>query len=207
MESFPDKAYESVATYFDDYALRVTKALASVDRESLERAERLLSEVLVRDGQVFSCGNGGSASIANHLVCDHSKAVSKHTNLTPRVRSLTTPIEIVSAYANDVGYADVFVEQAKLFARAGDLLITISSSGDSDNVVKAVEWAKANNVATIAMTGFSGGRLRKIADVSIHVEAANYGIVEDAHQSIMHALAQFIRVRHVPEEIIAKQRF
>ena len=121
MDLFPQKPYRSVATYFDDYAMHLVKALSSIDRGGIENAVKLICEAMEQDKHIFACGNGGSSSIANHLVCDLAKGVSTRTNLKPRVRSFSSPIEIISAYANDVGYAHIYVEQAKLFARKGDL--------------------------------------------------------------------------------------
>lgn len=207
MDLFPHKPYRSVATYFDDYAMHLEKALSSVERSGIDNAVKLICDTIEKDKHIFACGNGGSSSIANHLVCDLAKGVSTRTNLKPRVRSFSSPIEIISAYANDVGYAHVYVEQAKLFARKGDLILSISSSGESDNVINLVKWAKANGVKTIAMTGFSGGRLREIVDLPIHVDAFNYGIVEDVHQSIVHAVAQFIRSRNIEKKMISKEKF
>jgi len=205
--SFPDQRFASIATYFDAYTDVVRAALASVSHEQLENARKLIGEAIARDGNIYSCGNGGSASIANHLVCDHAKGVSTGTGLRPRVRSLVTPVEIVTAFANDVGYADVFVEQAKLFARAGDLLIIISSSGNSENVVRAAEWGSSSGIATISMTGFDGGRLARITDVALHVDCDNYGVIEDVHQSIMHVIAQFVRMQQLPESLVKRSLF
>lgn len=205
--SFPDRRFGSMAEYFDAYADQLARAAASVSRDALAAAERLLSDALARDAQVYSCGNGGSAAISNHLVCDHAKGLSRDTGLRPRVHSLSATIELMTAIANDVSYGEVFAYQLKLFARPGDVLVTISSSGDSDNVVRAVEWARDNRVATIALTGFSGGRTAKLADVAVHVDADNYGVVEDVHQSIMHALAQHIRMVRMPDALIAERKF
>jgi phosphoheptose isomerase len=92
-------------------------------------------------------------------------------------------------------------------ARAGDLLITISSSGNSENIVRATDWAKKNNIPTISMVGFSGGRSSKIADVTVHVDAQNYGIVEDVHQSIMHLFSQYLRQARMTAEDIKQFKF
>lgn len=205
--SFPDQPISSISAFFDAYARQLAAATASVRGESLGAAERLLTAVLERDGFIFSCGNGGSAAIANHLVCDHAKGVASATGLRPRVMSLSTTVELLTALANDADYGECFVGQLKLFARPGDLLITISSSGDSENVVRAVAWARENGLSTIALTGFSGGRSAELADVNLHVEADNYGIVEDVHQSLMHALAQFLRMSRMSPVDIARCKF
>lgn len=205
--AFPERTYDSIADFFDGYAELLAQALASVSRTDLESAQDLLAKAIRSGATVFSCGNGGSAAIANHLVCDHSKGISSGTGLRPRVFSLSATVEMLTAIANDISYDEVFAQQLALAARPGDVLITISSSGNSENVVRAVRWAQRNNVATIALTGFKGGRTAELADVKIHVDAENYGIVEDVHQSIMHALAQFIRQAAMPASGIAAATF
>ncbi|AVM75618.1 SIS domain-containing protein [Magnetospirillum gryphiswaldense] len=207
MTTFPARPYSNIADYYSDYSARIVQALASVDTRQLERANEILAETIDHDRQIFSCGNGGSAAIANHLVCDHARGICNLTGLRPRVQSLSSNIEIITAIANDASYADVFCHQLDLMARPGDALITISSSGDSENVVRAIAHARANGIATIAMTGFSGGRSATGADVNIHVDADNYGVIEDVHQSLMHVLAQFIRQSHLSPATIAQSRF
>lgn len=205
--TFPDHPFPSIATFFDAYAERMRAALASIPRDSLDAAQAVLGEALARDQAVYACGNGGSAAIANHLVCDHTKGVATDTGLRPRVFSLSTTVEAITAIANDVEYAEVFSAQLRLLARPGDVLIAISSSGDSENIVRALDWARANGMGTIALTGFSGGRGAKAADVSLHVGADNYGVVEDVHQTLMHVLAQFVRQARMPDALVAQRRF
>ena len=135
----------------------------------LAEAAELLNDAYDRDASVFACGNGGSASIANHLQCDHVKGVRNGTDLTTRVFSLSTNIELFSAIANDHGYDTVFEYQLQSLARAGDVLVAVSSSGRSPNIVRALEWANAHGMHTIALTGFSGGAARELASASVHV--------------------------------------
>jgi phosphoheptose isomerase len=116
-------------------------------------------------------------------------------------------VEIITAIGNDISYDEVFAYQLRSLAKPGDLLITISSSGDSENIVRTVQWAKANDVPVISMTGFNGGRSAELADVNLHVDADNYGIIEDVHQSLMHLLAQYIRQAHMDEETIRERKF
>jgi phosphoheptose isomerase len=194
---FPDQGYASIASFFDAYSEQMAAALASVDRAALDAAQALIQRTIASSRLIYACGNGGSAAISNHLVCDHSKGVHASTGLRPRVYSLAATVETITALANDLSYAEVFAGQLKLAARSGDLLITISSSGDSENVVRALQWAKENEVGSIAMTGFSGGRSAKLADINLHVRAENYGVVEDVHQCLMHALAQYIRLSNL----------
>lgn len=205
--SFPEKPYPGIAAYLDDYAGQVGRALASVDRKAMEAATAILDQAISQDRRIFSCGNGGSAAISNHLVCDHAKGLQSDTLLRPQVQSLSATVELMTAIANDISYAEVFAYQIRTFGREGDVLITISSSGDSENVVRATQWARSNGLRTIALTGFEGGRTRHLAEVALHVDADNYGVVEDVHQSLMHILAQFLRQRHMDPELVAGRRF
>src|SRR5215469_15485054 len=112
-----------------------------------------------------------------------------------------------AAISNHLSFDEVFVYQLRTMAIPGDALITISSSGDSENVVRAASWAKANGISVISMTGFSGGRSAEIADVNLHVDANNYGIIEDVHQALMHILAQYIRQAHMADDLVAQRKF
>jgi phosphoheptose isomerase len=127
--------------------------------------------------------------------------------LTPRIVSLSTTVEMITAIGNDLSYDEVFVYQLRSLARPGDALITISSSGNSENIVRAALWARDNGIPVIAMTGFSGGRSATIADVNLHVKADNYGVIEDTHQSLMHILAQYARQAHMPEGLVRERKF
>lgn len=204
---FPDHRYADVGSYAASYFTYLAAAAATVDPEKLEEATRLLTRVYQAGGIVYSAGNGGSAAIANHLVCDHCKSIRTGTALTPRVVSLSTTVEIITAIGNDISYDAIFVHQLGSLARPGDALITISSSGDSENIVRAVAWARDHQLPVVAMTGFSGGRSAKMATVNLHVAAENYGVVEDVHQSLMHILAHYLRQAHMDEHLIASGKF
>lgn len=207
MTKFPANRPENIATFFGDYMTEIDRAATTISRPALDAAHALLVDSLQRDASIFACGNGGSAAIVNHLVCDFGKGVRTDTALRPRVRSLSAGPEILTAIGNDVGYADTFALQLDAFARPGDLLITVSSSGDSENIVRAVQWAKDHDMSTLALTGFAGGRSAKLADVNLHVTSENYGVVEDLHQTLLHVLMQHLRMTHMPAELIAQRKF
>ena len=190
---FPGIRYTSAAWFFDAYAAEMARAASSVEPAALDRAATILLEAYTRGAAVFSCGNGGSASISNHLQCDHLKGIRTTTDLAPRVLSLSTNIELLTAISNDMGYEDVYTYQLQSQAQPGDVLIAVSSSGRSPNIVRALSWARDSGLRTIALTGFGGGDAKAVAEVAIHVDGTNYGIVEDVHQAVMHALAQYIR--------------
>ena len=204
---FPAGRYATAASFFDGYADEATRAAKSVDGAALDRAAAILLDAYTSGAGVFVCGNGGSAAIANHLQCDHSKGVRAATDLLPKVVSLSTNVELLTAIANDLSYDDVFVYQLQSHSVPGDVLIAVSSSGRSPNIVRALTWARDHGLRTIALTGFDGGDARTVAEVPIHVEGGNYGIVEDLHQAIMHALAQYIRQSRMTADVISSSVF
>lgn len=205
--AFPDRQYGDVKSYAEEYLADLTHATESVDWSKVEETAAILVEAHKQGRRVYSCGNGGSAAIANHLVCDHCKLVQTDTALTPRVHSLSSTVELITAIANDLSYEDVFAYQLRSWATPGDVLITISASGDSENIVRAASWAKENGVAVISLTGFAGGRSARVADVNLHVESENYGVIEDTHQLLMHVLAQYIRQAHMDEKLVPHRSF
>jgi len=205
--TFPDTKFNDAGSYANAYYAKFLEATASVDTDMLDRAASILTKIYSAGGTVYTCGNGGSAAIANHFVCDHCKLVQTDTELTPRIVSLSSKIELITAIGNDISYDEIFAYQIRSMAKPGDALITISSSGDSENIVRAALCAKEKGIPVISLTGFSGGRSSEIADVNLHAIADNYGVIEDVHQSILHLLAQFIRQNHMDEEVIKQRKF
>jgi len=205
--TFPNQRFSTASTFTEAYFRQLGEAAASVDGDRMAEAARILGGAYERRATVFSCGNGGSAAISNHLHCDHLKGCQTDTGLRPRVISLSANIETITAIANDISYDDIFTYQLRTMADAGDVLITVSSSGDSENIFRACEWARENGVHIIAMTGFDGGRSARLADVNLHVSGDNYGVIEDVHQSLMHILAQYIRLERMDGELITERKF
>jgi phosphoheptose isomerase len=204
---FPVAPHASAASYFDSYAEEMARATKTIDPAAFEQAAEILLGAYLTGARMFSCGNGGSASIANHMQCDHVKGVRTATDLSPQVMSLSTNVELVTAIANDIGYESVFEYQLQSQASRGDVLVAVSSSGGSPNIVRALNWARDAGLRTIAITGFSGGAARTAAEVCVHVDCSNYGIVEDLHQVIMHALAQYIRHSRMTADTISTTVF
>jgi histidinol-phosphate phosphatase family protein len=204
---FPAHRFEAADAYGGAYVAELSRAFGTIDLAQVSRAAEILLDAYLRDATVFACGNGGSAAIANHLQCDHVKGVRNGTDLITRAYSLSTNVELLSAIANDLGYDAVFEYQLQSLARPGDVLVAVSSSGRSPNIVRALDWAAANGMPTIALTGFSGGPASRRATVSIHVESTNYGVVEDAHQACMHLLAQYVRQSRMTAHAVASQTF
>ena len=178
-----------------DYANRVNKGLESVDGTQLQGVLELLDIAYRKRIPVFVCGNGGSLTMSDHFHCDHAKGTHYDAHLRPKIEPLTSG-SILTAIANDIGYEDVFSFQLSMKGSAGDILVAISASGNSPNIINAIRKAKELNMETVAFVGFEGGEAAKLADYVLHVKDNNYGIVEDCHQCLMHILAQHIRMEH-----------
>ena len=204
---FPTEPHQLAASYCGAYLEESVRAANSIDLETVECAAAILLAAYSSGAVVFSCGNGGSAAVANHLQCDHVKGVRNGTDLSPRVVSLCANVELLTAIANDVAYDEVFAYQLESQSRPGDVLIAISSSGCSPNIINALAFARDHGLHTIALTGFSGGDVKSMADVAIHVDCTNYGVVEDLHQAIMHAIAQYVRQSRMTPGAIATSTF
>lgn len=181
--------------FVDDYYRSFADAIRSFDTQPLHGIMDVFDQVAAAGGILWTAGNGGSAAIANHAVCDCSKGAYVEGRPPLRTQSLSANTPMLTALGNDISYDDVFSEQLKFYLTDKDALLVVSSSGNSPNVVKACEYANAKGVPTIAFVGFSGGRLKEIAAHVVHVDVQNYGIVEDIHMSLIHALTQYMTAR------------
>ena len=182
----------ALGEFFDSYSQMVREGLESVDRKELEHAFQLISSAIKSGRRIYSAGNGGSAAIADHLCCDWTKGTDHEKFPVLRSQSLMSNVSLLTALANDFEYSQSISRQVKYYADKNDIVILISSSGNSPNVVQAAEVAIKSGAKVVGLTGFSGGKLNELADVKLHIPISNYGVVEDCHQSIMHVLAQFI---------------
>lgn len=194
---FPSETIKDASTYAAKYFEAMREAMARIDLASVASAAKLLNEVYDRGGRLWAIGNGGSASMADHLMCDHLKGGRTGTTRRPQVCSLASNNAMITAIGNDISFEQIFTYQLESLAKPGDCVFAISSSGNSPNIVSALEWAKREKVSTISLTGFGGGKARDISDVNIYVPVENYGIAEDLHQSLMHILAQFLRMERL----------
>jgi Phosphoheptose isomerase len=176
-------------TYLPDiegYLSVLQKQLRALDREQLANFLDVLARARDQGHRIFVMGNGGSAATASHFVCDFNKGLSYQRGKKFQFICLNDNIPTVMAYANDVGFEDIFVEQLKNFFSPGDLVIGISGSGNSRNVLKALEYARANGGVTLALVGYDGGALKKIAEHCVHVQINDMQIVEDIHMMLDH---------------------
>jgi len=178
-----------------EYVRHLTGVLASIDPAAIAAFATVLLEARGRGAAVFFIGNGGSAATASHFAND--LAIGTCSWEKPfRVTSLTDNVPVLTALANDLGYEEVFVRQLQVMLQPGDVVVAISASGNSPNVLRAIEYAQSREAITVGLTGFDGGRLRQIVKVPVHVPTAKgeYGPVEDAHMVIDHLLGAFLKL-------------
>ncbi len=181
-----------------DHLGLINIGFASIDHEEFKKAAELIwmTSISNHRNNIFTIGNGASASIAQHWACDYTKGC-KNGGLRPRVISLAANIPLMTAIANDISFDDVYSFQLDALGQEGDVLVAISSSGNSPNVVKAIKTAKSLKIKTIALTGFSpNNKCTQLADISLHVDIQEYEATEDVHQAIMHMIAKYIRNRN-----------
>lgn len=175
-------------TYFKNYLERQKAAYDAIPTDRVEHLINLLKKGWEEDRQLFAFGNGGSASNVSHFITDLGKSASDRMGKRFRCLSLNENLSWITAIGNDYAYEDVYLRQLQNYARPGDLVLTLSVSGNSPNVVKAVEWANDNGLTTMALVGGKGGKLAEIAHESIIIQDTHYGRVEDAQMTICHLL-------------------
>lgn len=171
------------------YVVQTYQMLEQLPLWELQRVADAIWEAYQRDATIFVCGNGGSAATASHFACDLSKWTINPQSRRVRAIALTDNVPLITAWSNDQEYADVFVEQLQALYRDGDIIIAISGSGNSANVVRAIEWGNRVGAVTIGITGRDGGRLYRIAKIGLHVKNNFMPLIEDIHSIVCHALA------------------
>ena len=178
---------------FVNYTKRINLAFSKIDQSSIEKVLFVLNQSFESGARIWIAGNGGSAATASHFATDLSRCKNSRNKPIKGI-SLCDNSGLITAISNDFGYEYIFSHQLSNFATTGDLLIVLSASGNSKNILEVIGWAKNNQVKTIALTGFDGGEANKLADISIHIptEIGDYGVAEDAHSIVCHFLsAQF----------------
>ena len=184
-----------IQEYLADYCTGLSKALEGVSRERFEEFIQLLKDAYHHDRQVFFMGNGGSGSTASHFICDLNKGVSYGRSKRFRGISLNDNLATITAYANDVAYEDVFVEQLKNFLRPGDLVVGISGSGNSPNVLKAIAYANGLGAHTVGLCGFDGGKLARTVRTPLLAPVHDMQKAEDIHMILLHVVMQLLCAR------------
>lgn len=186
------------------YIDREIKTLQSLNLDELNTAVNAILDARERGGVIYTMGNGGSAATASHMVCDFAKGASE--NLGGKkfcFECLCDNTPIVMAIANDISYDDVFSFQLEKKLRAEDLIIAISGSGNSKNVIKAVEFAKQVGTPVIGITGYSGGKLRELSNYRMHVNIDDMQIVEDVHMMFDHMILRVICALEIKERVFS----
>lgn len=180
---------EAIAAYFK----REKEAIDALDVNALSDALGAIVKACEQGGTIYTMGNGGSAATASHFVCDFAKGVYQYTDNPYRMICLSDNTPMLTAIANDISYDDVFSFQLKEKLKEGDLLIAISGSGNSENVLRAVRYAKECNVETVALTGYDGGELKALAEYNMHVPLKDMQITEDLHMVFDHMMMSILR--------------
>jgi D-sedoheptulose 7-phosphate isomerase len=181
------------------YVERLRDALAALPEDRIATLGEMLHRAYQNGNQVFTLGNGGSSSTASHMAADLSKNTIEANMRRFRIMSLNDNQSLMTALANDLGYEHVFSEQLKNLVRAGDLLIVLSASGNSPNVVNAIRCAQQQAAEVAAVVGFTGGEAATLADLAIVVPSDQYGVVEDIHLVINHVLVDYFKSRLADE--------
>ena len=181
-----------ITDFFMNYGNRLQASLATAEWSGVAQLAADIHECWLEKRQVFICGNGGSAGNAIHLANDFLYGIAKRPGGGLRVNALSSNPSVITCLANDIGYDRVFSEQLSVMANPNDLLIVLSGSGNSPNIVAALEQAKAMNVKSYAILGFSGGRSKQIADVPIHFPIDDMQVAEDLQLIVGHMLMQWL---------------
>lgn len=204
---FPNKKYSQLSDYFYEYNSKIFQALEKISMVNFNKTLNLIEKKILSNSNIFLCGNGGSASIANHYIGDFLKVLRSGTSLKPKFYSLVSNKEVITAVANDFNYSEIFKYQLESLSNKTDLVIFISSSGNSLNIKKALDFCIKKKIKSIGFTGFDGGYLKKKALISVHVNIKNYGVVEDIHQILMHIMVQFLRQKYINKQSVKKLIF
>jgi D-sedoheptulose 7-phosphate isomerase len=195
--------FEDLAVQFiDSYFQEVIKCIVLLNKGNIERIIEKVHDAYIADKKIYILGNGGGASISSHMACDLGKGTLARTYDQKEKRlhviSLTDNVATMTAYANDISYDEIFVQQLRNLVEKDDVVIGISGSGNSKNVINAILYAKKRGAVTIGFTGFKkGGKLSEITDVSIVAQTNHYGPIEDIHGMIGHLITAFIaKLKH-----------
>ncbi|MDB5290907.1 MAG: phosphoheptose isomerase [Phycisphaerales bacterium] len=181
-------ARPQLAAWIERYRAQQQAAIGSIPTDAVARVTERLRTALAEDQQIFVFGNGGSASNASHFATDLGKGSSDKIGKRFRVLSLNDNVSWMTALGNDYAYEDIYLRQLQNYARPGDVVLVLSVSGSSPNLVKAVAWAKEQGLYTAALIGGKRGKLAGIADEAIVIDSEHYGRAEDAQMAICHML-------------------
>jgi len=180
---------QDIATYCDT----LKKTIDATPKEDINQVVNILLQAYQQRQQVFVMGNGGSAATASHLACDFNEGISEGKAKRFRVIALTDNVPSITAIANDIGYERIFVQQLSSLMEPGDYVIGISGSGNSENVIRAIDYANEHGAITIGFTGYSGGRLKQKAQYNIHINIDDMQVAEDLHMVLNHIMMRVLK--------------
>lgn len=206
-DEFPNYKYTGPVRFWNSYRSEIERVSNEVNRVSIAEAADMLAFAYDSSFRVFVAGNGSAASLSDHFQCDHVKGIGSEDKFRPEVISLTSNSALMTAIANDIGYDAVFSYQLERQAMRHETFVAFSVSGNSANIVRALQWSSENGVRSIAVVACDGGKAAGMADVTVHIPTSNYGIAEDIMNSIMHSWAQYIRHSRMSEAEIKSARF
>tara|TARA_B110000971_G_scaffold141810_1_gene144953 strand:- start:418 stop:1044 length:627 start_codon:yes stop_codon:yes gene_type:complete len=206
-KKFPKKKISQSKNFYLEYINLKNDLLQKIDFKELDKIINLLKKSFKNNNILYSCGNGGSSSLADHFTCDFIKQTNNETNLNVKSISLTSNFSLISAIANDISYDKIFSFQVEKLCKKNDVLFLFSVSGNSPNLLEAIKSAKKKGVKTVSFTAFDGGKLSKMSDFNLNFPIANFGIAEDCHISIMHFLSQYLRNIYLTKKTFKKVNF
>jgi len=182
-----------------NYLKNIKNGIDTLDISKLIKIENILFDKIQKNKKIFVCGNGGSASIANHFLCDFNKGIklSSNNKLKPKIFSLSDNMETILAVANDISFNKIFSFQLDNYYAKGDIVILLSCSGSSPNILDTLNYCKKKKIYTITLTGFAKKNIQKKSNINLNLGIKNYGITEDFFQIIMHMLSQSIRLKFI----------
>ncbi len=185
--------------HIKNYLSTLKKGINALDIIKLQKIEEIIFNKIKKNKKIFICGNGGSASVANHFLCDFNKGIklSSNNKLKPKIISLSDNIETILAVANDISFNKIFSFQLDNHYSKGDLVILLSCSGSSPNIIDTLNYCKKKKIYSISITGFAKKNIQKKANINIDLGIRNYGVSEDFFQIIMHIISQSIRLKFI----------
>ena len=203
MIKFPTKKSYPEALFYKEYVDKLYKTLNEMNYKKILLITKTLKKAMINKNNIFVCGNGGSGSVANHFLCDFNKGIkiSSHKKLTPKIISLSTSLELITAIGNDLGFENIFSSQLENYATRNDCIILFSCSGTSKNIQKALKISKNIGLKVIFITGFNNKKFQSV-DIHLDLNCKNYGITEDIFSSLMHMISQKIRF----DSILSKKK-
>ena len=201
---FPTKKNYKNEDFFLEYTSVLTRVLNSIDLKQLKKISGIILKTIIKNKQIFVAGNGGSGAIANHFLCDFNKGIkiSSKEKLKPKIISLSSSPEIITAIANDIHFNEIFRYQADNYIQKNDILIVFSCSGKSKNIINLVNFCNKKQIRTIYITGFNEEKKFNKNVIHLNLNCKNYGITEDAFSSLMHVISQYIRFQYNQNEIL-----